>query len=238
MGEVVGRVVEINRYPVKSMAADPVTQADIDWQGIEGDRQYAFYRSEDRSRFPWMTARELPEMVRFAPRYRDPEDPKMSPVDVRDAEGRWSSLHDVAFLDRLALTAGCPLGLMQLGRGTHDAMPVSVVTTTTHAAVDAAHGSAVDPRRFRSNIVVEADVREDRWAGRRLGFGGWDDAAELLVTEMIPRCAFVTLCPDSGARDPAIMRTVAQAFDNKIGIYATAARQGRVRLGDKVMLLG
>src|SRR6187551_2118331 len=94
MAQMVGRVVELNRYPVKSMAADPVSQADIDWQGIEGDRQYAFYRAGDRSRFPWLTGRELPDLVRHSPRYRDPADPRMSPVDIRCPDGSWTLVDD------------------------------------------------------------------------------------------------------------------------------------------------
>ena len=237
MTEVVGRVVELNRYPVKSMAADPVSAAEVDWQGIEGDRQFAFYRADDPSRFPWLTARELPDLVRFAPRFRDPADLKVSPVDVRGPDGRWMELRDPGLLANLSAGAGCALGLFQLGRGTHDAMPVSIATTATHEAIDAAHGAPVDRRRFRINIIIESDVPESRWADRRLGFGGYPDSAELLVTDGIPRCAFITIDPDSGERDATVMRTVAQRFDNRIGIYATAARQGQVRLGDKVTLL-
>lgn len=237
MPQLVGQVVELNRYPVKSMAADPVSQVEIDWQGVEGDRQYAFYQAADRSRFPWLTAREVPDLVRHTPRFRDPEDPRMSPLDIRCPDGSWTLIDDAALLARLAEASGCALGLMQLGRGTHDAMPVSIATTATHAEIDAAHGRPVDRRRFRSNIVIESDLSERDWSGKRLGFGGWKDSAELLATAGIPRCAFITIDPDSGDRDATIMRTVARKFDNLVGIYATASRQGRVRLGDKVFLL-
>ncbi|MGZ8337621.1 MAG: MOSC domain-containing protein [Allosphingosinicella sp.] len=237
MAETVGRVVELNRFPVKSMAADPVSAVEVDWQGIEGDRQYAFYLTDDPSRFPWLTARQVPELVRFTPRYRDPADPRMSPVDVRGPEGEWGDLRDPALLARLSGEAGRALALLQLGRGTHDAMPISIATTATYAELDAGHGAPVDRRRFRTNILVESDVPERAWAGRRLGFGGWEDSAELLTTDGIPRCAFITIDPDNGTRDPKILRTVAQKFDNRIGLYATARRPGQIRVGDQVVLL-
>ena len=237
MAEVVGQVVELNRYPVKSMAADPVTAVEVDWQGIEGDRQYAFFRSDDPSRFPWLTARELPELLRYAPRFRDPDDARMSPVDVLCPDGQWRDLADPELAARFSASVGHAVRLLQLGRGTHDAMPVSIVTTATHRALDARHGAPVDPKRFRWNIVVESDLSDRDWAGRRIGFGGWKDSAELLATDGIPRCAMITIDPETGERDPTIMRTVAQAFDNQFGLYATASRQGRIRLGDKVMLL-
>ena len=116
-------------------------------------------------------------------------------------------------------------------------MPVSVLSTATHAALDEAHGAPLDRRRFRANILIDSDVRESEWRGRRIRFGRLaPDGAELLAAEAIPRCALITIDPDNGIRDPAIMRTVAQQFANLIGIYAMPARPGIVRLGDVAYL--
>jgi uncharacterized protein YcbX len=40
----VGRIVELWRYPVKSMAAEPLTEIDVSWHGFAGDRRWAFIR--------------------------------------------------------------------------------------------------------------------------------------------------------------------------------------------------
>ena len=40
----IGRVVGLWRYPVKSMAAEALTTVDVSWQGLAGDRRWAFLR--------------------------------------------------------------------------------------------------------------------------------------------------------------------------------------------------
>ena len=56
----VGRVCEIVRYPIKSMAGVPTDAAMLGWHGLEGDRRYAFRRVGDNSGFPWLSASRLP----------------------------------------------------------------------------------------------------------------------------------------------------------------------------------
>ena len=41
-GVLVGRVAAVLRYPVKSMAAEPVEDVDVSWHGLSGDRRWAF----------------------------------------------------------------------------------------------------------------------------------------------------------------------------------------------------
>jgi hypothetical protein len=234
----VGRVLEVSRYPVKSMAGEALAVAQVDWQGIEGDRQFAFYRVEDGTRFPWQTARELPDLVRHAARFREPLLARTSPVEIEAPDGSLWDLRDPDFLARMSDAAGCELGLMQLGRGTYDAMPISIVTTTTHATLDRICGAAIDARRFRSNILIEADVPETSWLGCRVTFGDRADSAELLVAEGIERCAMITIDPDTAVRDPALMRVVVQEFDNRFGAYCAPARPGTIQPGDLVYVAG
>jgi uncharacterized protein YcbX len=233
---IVGRVIEINRFPVKSLAGETMECAEIDWQGIEGDRQYAFYLADDPGRFPWLTGRDLPHLVTLSARYRDPAAPRTSLVEV-DLPGESAvALDDPALAARLAEQAGRPIGLIQLGRGTYDAMPVSVITTASLAEIDRVHGAPLNRRRFRINIVVESERSEREWRGRRLFFHGGEDAAALLVANAIDRCVMVTIDPDSAVRDPKVMRTVARKFGNEVGVYASTARPGPVRVGDAVLI--
>src|SRR5437868_15420328 len=60
-----GAVRQIARYPVKSMRGETLSAANLTLQGLEEDRRYAFVQTASRSSFPWLTARELPEMLRF-----------------------------------------------------------------------------------------------------------------------------------------------------------------------------
>ncbi|WP_380873986.1 molybdenum cofactor biosysynthesis protein [Sphingomonas sp. DBB INV C78] len=236
MSEVVGRVIEIMRYPVKSMAGERRSATEIDWQGLEGDRQYGFVRKGNATRFPWFTARDHSELVRYRPHYDDPDRPRTSPVQVTTPDGHSLSLQDAALRAELERAAGIELQLLQLGIGAYDAMPVSIVTTASLAALEGRHGSAIDRHRFRANIVIESDMRDEDWQGGRVRFGDGDDAAELLVACPVGRCAMVTIDPATADRDPTILRTVAQEFGNAFTMYASTARPGVVREGDRVQL--
>src|ERR1700756_892372 len=69
---VVGRVVALRRYPVKSMAGEELDDAEVSWHGLAGDRRWAFIRDgQVRSGFPWLTIRERPEMARYRPFYTE-----------------------------------------------------------------------------------------------------------------------------------------------------------------------
>ncbi|MES2989382.1 MAG: MOSC N-terminal beta barrel domain-containing protein [Pseudomonadota bacterium] len=239
MGEIIGRVAALNRFPVKSMAGEALQVAEIDWQGMEGDRQYAFYFRDSGSRFPWLTGRDVSELVLHSARFADRQAPKSARVEIVAPNGWRGHVDDAALLERLSEAAGAPVGLMQLAIGAYDAMPVSVVTTAAHKWVETAHGSALDPRRFRANVLIESDHSQTDWAGKRIAFGPEDSAAgaELLITDGIPRCAMITIDPDTAVRDPSVLRTIAQQFGNAYGAYAAPAKKGLVQMGDVVRLL-
>lgn len=234
MSRLIGHVRDLRRFPVKSMGGEARDALDLRWPGILGDRQFAFHRLEERGRFPWLTARIVAAMVLHQPRYLDPDDPRTSAVRVRTPEGEEMDLHDPALLARLAADAAQPIGLMQVGRGVFDTMPVSIGTTGGLGLVDAMHGTALDPRRFRLNILIETSEPEEALKGRRLAFGG---GAALLVNEGIPRCAMVQVDPDTALRDPSVQKTVIHHFDNCVGLYAATAVCGAIRMGDAVTLL-
>lgn len=234
---VVGRVACVARHPVKSMAGEPVAELDLRWPGAHGDRQYAFVRRGDRSRFPWLTAREVPSLVLHRPSFRNPADPRHSPLDVLTPAGERLPLDHAALTASLSEAAGTAIELIQVGRGIFDSMPVSLATTAFLAAMDAAHGAPIDPRRFRINVIIESKAFDTAWRGGVLAFGDGEEGARLLVNDAIPRCSMVTLDPDTAVRDASVLRTVAQRFDNNAGSYCVTARPGHIRVGDLVRLL-
>lgn len=237
MSQIVGHVAALNRFPVKSMAGEALTIAEVDWQGIEGDRQYAFVRTSNGTRFPWLTGREVPAMLLHRARFVDPGAPRGSAVVVDTPDGTALSLHDPQLRAHLEAAAREPVGLIQVARGVYDSMPVSIVTTASHRAVEAAHGAALDPGRFRTNLVIESDLAAGDWQGLRLAFGDAADGALLQCADPIPRCAMITFDPRTGARDVGVLRTVAQRFGNAYGLYATPARPGLIRAGDVVRVV-
>ena len=235
-GVVVGRVARLARYPVKSMAGEAADELDLRWPGAHGDRQYAFVQRGNRSRFPWLTAREVPSLVLHRPAYRNPADPRHSPVDVLTPAGEHLPLDHPALAAALSEAAGVGVELLQVGRGIFDSMPVSLATTTSLAVVEAAHGATLDPRRFHLNIVIEAEALDADWRGGVVAFGAGEGGACLLVNDAIPRCAMVAVDPDTAARDPSVLRTVALRFSNSVGSYCGTLRRGPIRVGDPVRL--
>ena len=47
----------------------------------------------------------------------------------------------------------------------------------------------------------------------------------------------ITLDPDTAEKTPAILKHVAQAHENKAGIYAAVLIEGMIRKGDAVELI-
>ncbi len=238
MAAIDGVVVSISRYPVKSMQPEALEAVDFHWTWMHGDRQYAFIRAGDSSDFPWLTARDLPSLVRFRASYVNPGDPRHSKLIVTDPAGAEFDIRDPRLAARIADEAGTPVGLLRLGRGGFDAMPVSILATTTVAAVERVHGAPVAIGRFRANIVIRPDdpaVAEQNWMGQSLRFGAGPDAARLHVDWATPRCAMVGIDPATGERDPRIVRTVAQRFENRVGAYCAVQAPGTIRVGDRVM---
>ncbi|MHA6719484.1 MOSC domain-containing protein [Sphingomonas sp. RS6] len=239
MSSLVGRVAALARFPVKSMAGEALQTAELDWQGVEGDRQFAFVRAANGTRFPWLTAREVPALALHRARFADPSKPKTSAIAVETPDGDIRPLHDAGLRAHLAQAAGEPVSLIQVARGIYDSMPVSIQTSAGHRALEAAHGGPIDPRRFRINVTIDSDLPPAMWQGMRLAFGdAEEDGAVLQCADPIQRCVMVTIDPETGAKDPTILRTVARHFAACYGLYSTPARPGLIRLGDPVRVLG
>ncbi|HEY4941238.1 MAG TPA: MOSC N-terminal beta barrel domain-containing protein [Rhizomicrobium sp.] len=235
-GVEIGRVVELNRYPVKSMRGMHEDEVQLNWTGLAGDRQYAFVKSGDTTRVPWLTGRDFSELVLFQARYADPVKPRTSAVQVTAPDGAVFDIRSPELLRRVAGGAGCEGFLLQIGRGTFDSGPVSVIGTATLEQVSRAAGRPLEVARFRQNIVIEG-ARETEWLGGTLVFGDGDDAPRIHLNESINRCVMVTIDPLTAKRDPAVMRIVAERFDTKIGAYGAPVRTGVIKIGDPVRLI-
>ena len=72
--ELVGRVMKLYRYPVKSMAGERLEEARLGWHGLAGDRRCAFLRLDSRSGLPWLSARDFPGLLCYRAHYADSKD--------------------------------------------------------------------------------------------------------------------------------------------------------------------
>ena len=237
----VGVVKELYRFPVKSMRGEALTEAFGAWHGFQGDRRYAFVRSENRSGFPWLTGREIPQIVQFTPRITDPSDIENSPVDVALPDGRSFPIGSAELNEVLAEAYGKPVHLIKIERGAFDSQVISVMSTATVAELSAMVGTAVTARRFRQNIVIEPfdeqTFVEERWLDSSLVFGDESEGLRIRLNRRIQRCVMINIEPETAEKEPAVLKTVAQTRQNCVGVYGSPERPGMVRVGDVVRLV-
>ena len=229
---VVGRVVALWRYPVKSMAGEELDGAEVSWPGLAGDRRWAFIRAgQVHSGFPWLTMRERPELARYRPRFAEPGRPDASPVLVRTPGGGELDVADPA----LAAELGPGVRAIKQNRGVFDTFPLSLLTVQSLAGLGRLASTGLAAGRFRPNLLVDApgrDFPEDAWVGRLLRIGGLG----MRVDQRDKRCVMVTIDPVTLVRDPAILRVVARERDTRLGVYGSTVEPGRVAVGDPVEL--
>jgi uncharacterized protein YcbX len=230
----IGRVVGLWRYPVKSMAAEALTEVDVTWHGLAGDRRWAFIRDgAEKSGFPWLTLRENADMGHYCPSFVEPDRPDKSTIAVRTPSGSTFDVADPALAAQLA--PGGARAIKQ-DRGIFDTVPLSFITTQTIARLGEMVGARLEVQRFRPNFLIEADdvqpFAEDRWVGCVLVIGG----ARLRVDKRDGRCVIITIDPATTERSPAILRTVARDREGCLGVYGSTVQPGRVAMDDFVFI--
>lgn len=232
-GVMVGRVTAVLRYPVKSMAAEPLEEVDVSWHGLSGDRRWAFVRPGVPSNgMPWLTLRQRNDLNAYRPYWMEPERPDASGVIVRTPAG---ARFDVT-APALAAEFGEGVRVMKLNRGTFDTMPLSLITTRTVESLGALMGADLNVLRFRPNLVIETvgapAFPEDEWVGRALTVG----TAGMRIDGRDKRCVVVNVDPVTGQRDPAVLRAITAHRASRLGVYGSTFRPGRVAIGDSVIL--
>jgi uncharacterized protein len=232
-GVVAGRVSALFRYPVKSMAAEPVDAIDVGWHGLVGDRRWAFVQGGlERSSFPWLTIRERPEMWHYTPSFADPDKPDTSRTVVRTPSGRELDVVD----PELASELGFGARVIKQNRGVFDAMPLSLLSTQSIGELERIIGTSLVPWRFRPNLLVEAAgdgaFPEDEWIGSELRIG----EMIMRVDQRDERCVIINVDPATGARDASVLKTVGRERRACLGVYGSVVAPGRVAVGDPVVV--
>lgn len=259
----IGKVDSLWRYPVKSMRGEELDEAFLGFSGVYGDRFFAMTSSASPKGFPYLTAREQREMLRYRPRFRSAdkaarpinlaEAEKLAPgvtpvyaspaelmVDVETPLGEVLAIDDPRLVRMLGERMGDSpdLTLVRSDRSMTDCRPVSIISVQTVQQLGKELGGPIDQRRFRANLYVDlcsaGGFGEQALVGRSLRIGS---KAVISILECDPRCMMITLDPDTGESDPTILRQVAQAHDATAGVYSAVLVEGTVHNGDSVELL-
>ena len=215
------------------MAGEALDSADVGWNGLAGDRRWAFIRPDmERSGFPWLTIRERPTMWKYQPRFLEADKPDTSAVVVRTPEGIEYDVDDPALAEEL----GVRVRVIKQNRGVFDTFPVALISMQTISALGVLAGMSLDPRRFRPNLLVDtgdtAGFAEDEWVGAVLRIG----TLRLRVDKRDGRCVVTNVDPETTERDPVVLRTIARERGGQLGVYGTVVSPGRVSVGDRIVV--
>ncbi len=246
----VGTIVEVWRYPVKSLGGERLHEAaPVDWTGIEGDRRLAVV-DDDSGKV--LSAKTVPQLLQAGATW--------SGVDgVR--------IHSACGLDVTSADPDVDAALSRwLGRGVHLEAPVPGRRSVFDMAVDpdddaettelrtppgsffdsrsvlhlvtTASLGGHDARRFRPNVIVDAgpdaaDHPEDAWIGEWLRLGGLDAQ----VRKATGRCVLVTKPQPGLPKDSAVFRDLVHARAGHLGIYVDPQHSGELVVGAAVELV-
>ena len=231
-------VLELWRYPVKSLQGEKLPAARVGPLGIPGDRRWALF---DRETGLGLTARRVPELLFAAARVRAD-----GGVEVLLPDGTVTADDDAisAWLGRR----------VELREATEDgATPVyetpadeDVPDPTEWLQWEGASGpfhdsprirlslvstgtlGTWDRRRFRANVVLEG-AGEEQWQGREATLG----AGLVRFGRPIPRCVMTTRPQPGGiARDTSVLKTIHRERGGLLAVRAAVVEPGIVRVGD------
>ena len=233
------QVLELWRYPVKSLQGERLTEAWIGPLGIPRDRGWALF---DRDTGLGLTARRVPELLFGAARVGadggvevvlpdgtvTTEDAVLSDWLGRRVELRAATENEGAaptYEDPGDEEPDGPTEWQQWQGATgpfHDSprIRLSLVSTGTLGTWDR--------RRFRANVVLDG-AGEDELRGRDAALG----EVSVRFGAPIARCVMTTRPQPGGiGRDTSVLKTVHRERDGFLAVRAAVTEPGTVRVGD------
>jgi uncharacterized protein YcbX len=206
-----GEIAAIWRYPVKSLAAEPLECTLVEADGLPGDRTSALQVTSGHAR--------------AGKPYRGKEH---------------NLLHTTHEADRaveMAAQRGVSLAVRsEPGSRYFDDAPVSLIFDRWIAQVERALEMPLDPRRWRPNFFARAaedfDFSEPELVDRVIEIG----EAVLRVRDTIKRCVTTTYDIATGESDGEVLAYVAKKRENVMGVYCEVELAGTVRVGDALRL--
>ncbi len=213
----------------------------LGWHGLVGDRRFGVRQIKSTNGFPWISASKLPELLLYHPCEFDESCSELSPTSVQSPAGDILEIQGDQLRDEIAARVGSDIELMRLKHGIFDDAPISLIASSTISQVCKSAAVAVDPRRFRANIVVSLDesiaFAEDNWIGRVIKFGRHERPAAIHVTKRDVRCKMIGLDPDTGEHITSVVKAAIELNENNAGVYGTVVSTGTINAGDPVYLV-
>ena len=232
-------VVQLWRYPVKSMAGQRLERAEVGELGVQGDRGFGLV---DLDTGLVLTARRVPELL-FAHPVMDgnpgsvrielpdgtvtDDDAVLSNwlgrrVEFRRPDANESGRYEIAAND------DDPASNWLEWEG-----PNGVFHDSTRTRISILSEDAIgdwDVRRFRANIFIAGGDERDL-LGHPIRIG----TAEFEVVKEIDRCVIVTRPQPALERDKDVLVQVHRHRNGNLGVGAVVLTPGTIRVGDPVL---
>ncbi|HXU31713.1 MAG TPA: MOSC N-terminal beta barrel domain-containing protein [Thermoanaerobaculia bacterium] len=225
MSEPAGlHVAGLWRYPVKSLAGEALTTAEVTENGIVGDR-IVHVRGPEGVR----TSRKQYRLLGLSGTLGSDGRPLVDELP-------WD--HE-AVLELVREAAGDDAWLEEFdGPERFDVLPLLVATDGAVAEFGR------DVRRLRPNLLIGGvhGMDETSWAGAELHVGESDKAGEaggviIRLDSLRGRCPMTTVDPDTLERDPEVLRDIGRRFGGRLALNAEVVKPGVVSVGDPVRLV-
>src|SRR6266404_2047244 len=204
-------IAELWRYPVKSMAGEPLQEADVRETGIVGDRVVQVTNAAGRT----VTSRTKPKLLGYHATLGVDGEPLVDgkpwrDVDVRDAAGSDARLVRNDGVERF------------------DILPLLVATDGAVAAF------GYDRRRLRPNIIIGGvnGLDERLWEGKTLRAG----ETIIGIQDLRERCIMTTFDPDTLAQDVDVLRKIRREFGGLLALNCSVVKPGGLAVDDPVEL--
>lgn len=255
------QLVAIHRYPVKSLAGNSLTQAQVLPQGIFGDRLWLIATPEGKM----ITARQHLALLLWQTQIDDsgslnivfPDQTQLSthtrlyqqtnPVCVwQDTFLAYTGdTHADAVLSQ---QLGFAVRLYYLGEHsarTHatqntalsfaDGSPFLLTNTASLNTLNQQLDQRIEMARFRANFVVSGSIAYEEESWQRLQIG----EVVFQVHSPCKRCVMPTIDLHTAQKHPQQqpLRYLAQQRNTIFGVHLIAENQGKIQLGDTVLIL-
>ncbi|WP_107687712.1 MOSC domain-containing protein [Neisseria wadsworthii] len=254
------KLIQLNRYPVKSMGANALSESKVMTKGLLHDREWLIASPQGNM----ITARKFPQMLLWrvcvehdsiiltAPDsssrtvHIDEMNRQADATVWRDSFGAYcgSDATNAWLSEKLGVDA-CIYWLGKESRRilTHTQTPLSfadgapflLANTASLQSLNGDLEESVEIERFRANFVVDGSeaYEEEHWQRIRIG------EVEFEHFKPCVRCVMVTVDLQNGKKDPfqEPLSTLAVGRKAIFGVNLVALNEGTVRVGDKVEVL-
>lgn len=261
------KLLNIGMTPVKCTQFHQLDEAYVGKYGIVGDRDFILldannvpissskhalflplHFSYDRVskvlRLTFPDGRQLCEPCKFSDATYTLDFLGMRNIQVRKVLGKWNTFLSEFSGRKVTLVFGHAPG------DGIDVLPITLLSTGSLSQLEERIGNTLDPRRFRTNLIIEHDTPhvEDSWEGKQLSVG---DNVILKVRSSVPRCIVTQLDPSTGQNNLRVIPSL-MTYREKVHLpdglmpdyatpgfssYAEVLSPGVIRKNDRVVVL-